>query len=90
MALTEKTRPVFDYLVANHGKDMTAADIASALGVEKRSVDGVVTGLQKKGLTVRTPAEIEVADDSGAVSHKAVKFIALTEAGLALDPDAAE
>jgi hypothetical protein len=88
MAMTEKTRPVFDYLMANQGVDLTAQDISDALDTPKRSIDGVVTGMQKKGLTIRTEREIEVTDDEGKTSHKKVKFITLTDAGLAFDPDA--
>jgi hypothetical protein len=35
-------------------------------------------------LGVRTPAEIELEDGT----HKAVKFLSLTDAGMAFDPDA--
>lgn len=90
MAMSEKTRTVWEFLKANQGADLTAADIAEALGMEKRSVDGIVTsGLQRKGLSVRTEAEVEV-EDEGKVSHKKVKFITLTDKGLAYDPDAEE
>ena len=65
---------------------MTAADIAEALGMEKKSVDGIVTsGLQRKGYAERIPAEIELEDGS----HKQVKFIQATAEGLAYDHDAA-
>lgn len=86
--LSEKTRIVFDYL-KEIGPDakVTAQDIADALGMAKKSVDGIVTsGLQRKGLSVRTPAK--VADEEGKA--KDVKFISLTEKGLAFDPDADE
>ena len=66
---------------------MTAQDVAEALGLEKRSVDGSFTSaLQRKGLGIRVPAEVELEDGS----HKQVKFLVLTEAGLAFDPDATE
>ena len=56
-----------------------------ALGLEKRSVDGIFTSaIQRKGLGVRTPAEIELEDGT----HKAVKFLQLTPEGMAFDPDA--
>lgn len=90
MAMSEKTRTVWEFLKANQGADLTAADIAEALGMEKRSVDGIVTsGLQRKGLSVRTETEVQV-EDEGKVSHKKVKFITLTDEGLAYDPDAEE
>lgn len=91
MAMSEKTRMVWEFLKANQGADLTAADIAETLGMEKRSVDGIVTsGLQRKGLSVRTEAEVEVEGEDGKVSHKKVKFITLTDEGLAYDPDAEE
>lgn len=86
-AVSEKSLVVLNYLKEHQGEQMTAADIAEALGMEKKSVDGIVTsGLQRKGLTERIPASIEL--ESGEV--KAVKFIQLTEAGVAYDHAAAQ
>ena len=65
----------------------TAADIAEATGLEVRSVNGIVTSaFQRKGLMERIPAEIQLEDGT----HKAVKFISLTEEGKSFDPDAEE
>lgn len=87
VAVSEKSLVVLDFLKANSGKQMTAADIANALGLEKKSVDGIVTsGLQRKGYAERIPAEIELEDGT----HKAVKFIQATEKGLAYDHEAAQ
>lgn len=83
MAMKENTRRVLDYLKENAGKDLTAADVAEALGVEKRSVDGSFTSFAKKGLGVREEAQINV--DGKYIN---VKFLKLTDAGLAFDPDA--
>ena len=91
MALKENSRKVYDYVLAHDGEEMTAADIAEGTGLEVRSVNGIVTSaFQKKGLMVRTPAEIEVEGEDGKVSHKAVKFISLTKEGKEFDPDAEE
>lgn len=85
MAMSDKTRQVLDYLKGLGDENVTSADIAEALGIPKKSVDGIVTaGLQRKGLAERVAAEIENPDGS----HKAVKFIKLTDAGYAFDPDA--
>ena len=82
MAMKENTRKVFDYLKDNADKDLTAADVAEALGLEKRTVDGIFTSaIQRKGLGIRTPAEVELEDGT----HKAVKFLSLTEEGMNLD-----
>ena len=85
MALKENSRKVFDYVKENDGKQFTAADIADALGLDVKSVNGIVTAaFQRKGLMQRTPAEIQLADGT----HKPVKFISLTADGKAFDPDA--
>jgi len=85
--MKENSRKVFEYLKANNGADLTAADVAAALNLEKRSVDGIFTSaIQRKGLGVRTPAEVELEDGT----HKAVKLLSLTPAGMAYDPDAEE
>ena len=87
MALKENSRKVLDYVKANDGADMTAADIAAGTGLEVKQVNGIVTSaFQKKGLMQRTPAEIQLEDGT----HKAVKFISLTEEGKNFDPDAEE
>lgn len=78
--MKENTRTIWDYIVAHDGEDLTAADIAEALGMDKRSVNGSVTSFQKKGYTVR---------EEVAVTGGTVKFIRLTDAGRAFDPDAA-
>lgn len=79
-AVSEKSLVVLNYLKENQGVNMTAADIAEALGLEKKSVDGIVTsGLQRKGYAERIPAEIQLEDGS----HKQVKFIQATAEGLA-------
>jgi Mn-dependent DtxR family transcriptional regulator len=78
MAMSEKTASVLEYLKGINGANVTSADIANALGMEKKSVDGIVTsGLQRKGLAERIPAEIELEDGT----HKPVKFIRLTATG---------
>ena len=85
--LKENSLKVYNFVKENDGKDMTAADIAEGTGLEVRSVNGIVTSaFQRKGLMERIPAEIELEDGS----HKAVKFVRLTEAGKSFDPNAAD
>lgn len=85
--MKENSRRVFDYLKQINGANVTAQDVADALGLEKRSVDGIFTSaIQRKGLGVRTPAEVELEDGT----HRTVKFLSLTAAGMAFDPDADE
>ena len=86
-ALKPNSRKVFDYVKEMNGENITANDIADATGLEVKSVNGIVTSaFQRKGLMERIPAEIELEDGT----HKPVKFIKLTDAGLAFDPDAPE
>lgn len=85
MAMKENSRKVFEYLKKHNGEQLTAADVANALGLEKRSVDGIFTSaIQRKNLGVRTSAEIELEDGT----HKAVKYLSLTAEGMAFDCDA--
>lgn len=86
-AMKENTRKVLDYLKDNNGQDLTAADVAEALSLEKRQVDGIFTSaLQRKGYGVREQAEVTLPDNS----HQKVKYLRLTDEGLALDPDTQE
>ena len=82
-ALKPNSKLVFDYVKAHDGENFVAADIAEATGLEVKQVNGIVTSaFQRKGLMERVPAEIELEDGS----HKAVKFIRLTDEGRAFDP----
>lgn len=83
--MKDNTKKVFKYLKSIGDQNVTAADVAEALDLEKRSVDGIFTSaIQRKGLGYRQPAEVELADGT----HMAVKFLKLTDAGMAFDPDA--
>lgn len=87
MAMKENSKKVLNYLKGIGDKKVTAADVAEALGLEKRSVDGIFTSaIQRKQLGVRTPAEVELPDGT----HATVKFLSLTAEGMAYDPDADE
>ena len=73
---SEKAQAVLTYLQGNDG-DFTSKDLAATLGIEPRSITGVLNGLQRKGLVVREVVEGEKD-----------KLIRLTAKGLAADPDA--
>lgn len=80
--LKENSKKVLEFVKANDGKDLTAADIAEGTGLDVRVVNGSVTSaFQKKGLMERIPAEIELEDGT----HKAIKLIRLTDAGRAFE-----
>lgn len=86
MEMKPNTLAVWNFINDNDGSDFTAQDIADALSLEVKQVNGIVTrAFQMKGLTVREEGEIEMADGS----HKKVKFIRLTDAGREFDPSAA-
>ena len=83
--LKPNSKLVYDYVKENGDSKITAADIAEGTGLEVRQVNGIVTSaFQRKGLMERVPAEVELEDGS----HKPVKFIRLTEAGMEFDPEA--
>jgi len=85
MAMSQNSKDVLNYLKQNNGKNITAEDVQKALGLSSvKVVNGCFTALQKKGLGVRTPAEIELSDGS----HKGIKLLSLTPEGMAFDPDA--
>lgn len=84
--MTENSRKVLDFLKeAGAGVKFTTKDVQKKLGFEKAgSVTGSVTGLVKKGYAERFTESVE--DEDGKV--KEIKYFALTEAGMAFDPDA--
>lgn len=84
--MKESTRKVFDYVKSMEGKNITANDVAEAIGIDSRSVNGSVTAFQKKGYMKRIPAVIET-EDGGS---QPVKFIQMTPEGMEFDPDAEE
>lgn len=85
--MSENSLKVFNYVKAHEGENITAADIAEALDLAKRSVDGIITmAFAKKGLMARKEVEIELEDNS----HKTVKFIVLTDEGRSFDPEATD
>ena len=85
--MSENSKKIYNFHKENNGTQLTAADVAEALGLPKKTVDGAFTSaIQRKGYGVRTPATIQ--KDDGSTTE--VKFLSLTEEGLAFDPDAAE
>lgn len=87
MAMKETTKSVIKYLQENPTTDFVAADVAEALGLTTKQVDGIFTSaIQKKNYGYREEAEIKLEDGK----HKAVKFLRLNDAGRAFDVDAVE
>ena len=91
MAMSENSKKVFTYVKEMNGENITAKDIADALEIPVKSVNGIITSaFQKKDLMARVPAQIEVPTEDGGKKYKDVKFIVLTEKGQNFDPDAIE
>lgn len=95
MALKENSKKVFNYVKEHEEELITAADIAAGVGLETRQVNGIVTAAFQRHkdangdpqpLMEREPAEVQLEDGT----HKPVKFIKLTDAGRAFDPEAPE
>jgi DNA-binding MarR family transcriptional regulator len=86
--MTENSRKVFEYLKANHGKLMTAQEIAAALDVSLSAVTGSVNGLARATKHPAYAVRTESEQDAGDGKKVKVKYISLTEEGLAFDPDA--
>lgn len=82
--MKENTKAVFSYLKEHDGEKITNTDIAEALGLTPRQITGSVNSFVKKGWAQRSEAvNVELEDGT----QKAVKFISLTEAGLAVNPE---
>ena len=83
--MTENSKNVFHFLHDNHDVNLAAGEIAEKLGITVSAVTGSVNGLVRKGYAVRTEDVIEVEG-----KKTTVKYIALTDEGMAFDPDAQE
>lgn len=90
MAMKENTRKIWDYVVAHDGEDIIAQDIADALGLNTRQVNGSINSFTnpKKGLMVRSEDKKKFELEDGTVIE--AKTISLTDAGRAFDPDQSE
>ena len=78
--MSDMIKAIFEYLAANKGAIVTLDDMATALNADKRVVNGSFNSLVRKGFAARTPVTVE--------ADVAVKYLVLTEEGLALDPTA--
>lgn len=78
--MSDMIKSIFAYLEENRGNIVTLDDMAAALNADKRVVNGSFNSLVRKGFAARTPVTVE--------ADVAVKYLVLTEEGLALDPTA--
>lgn len=84
MAMKQATKDIFNYIKAHDGEDFTAKDIAEALDMNVKSVNGSITSFQRKTYVERVEAEMELPDGT----HEKVKLIRMTPEGRLFDPDA--
>lgn len=77
--ISENGQKIMDYLKGVEGQNVTADDAADALEIEKRKFTGAFNALVKKGLAVRNSAKVE--------APVTVKYLVLTDAGLAWTPE---
>ena len=80
--ISENGQKIMEYLKTVVGQNVTADDASEALGIEKRKFTGAFNALVKKELAVRNSAKVE--------APVTVKYLVLTEQGLAFDPSDAE
>lgn len=98
----ENTLAVFNYIKEHQSEDITAKDIAAALDLDPRQVNGIITGAfsrhtkavgdekVKDPLAERVEGELEIEQKDGSIKHESVKFVKLTESGRNFDPETAE
>jgi len=84
--LSENAKVVMRRLQELEDADVTVHDLSEDIGLPVNSITGIFNSFVKKGLGERVIAEVELEDGS----HKTVKFLKLTDAGLNLDVDAVE
>lgn len=78
MAISQNTIDVLNYMKSvEDGRKVTVYDVAEALGVNWRSVNGAFNSFVKKGLGYREKGEVQTEEGL----HKAVSFLYLTEEG---------
>ena len=78
--MSDTIKAIFEYLGNNKGEIVTLDDMAAALNTDKRVVNGSFNSLVRKGFAARTPVTVK--------ADVAVKYLVLTDEGLALDPTA--
>ncbi len=95
--MKENSYNVFNYVKAHEDENITAKDIAAALDLDPRQVNGIITAAFQRHreeldgekviipLMERKEGELEIETEDGKVKHESVKFIKLTDAGRAFE-----
>lgn len=89
MAMTEKTRIVFDFLKANvNNEEITADVVAEATGLTSKQVIGAFNGgILRKGLGYYVKDNMITLEDGTTVKRS---YMFLNDEGMEFDPDAPE
>lgn len=76
--MSENAQAIIAHLVATNNAPATLDDLADALNIDKKKVNGAFNALVKKGFCARVAATIE--------APVTVKYLVLTEDGMNYDP----
>lgn len=76
--MSENAQAIIAHLVATNNAPATLDDLAAALNIDKKKVNGAFNALVKKGFCARVAATIE--------APVTVKYLVLTEDGMNYDP----
>ena len=78
--MSENAQAIIAHLIATNNAPATLDDVADALNIDKKKVNGAFNALVRKGYCARVAATIEAL--------VTVKYLVLTDAGMAFDPSA--
>lgn len=85
LALTEKQMAVHNFLMDTQGEKFTAYQIADTIGIDRKAINALVTGIAKKGYCVREEATTTDAEGKTVT----IKYVVLTSEGVSYNHDAA-
>lgn len=74
---SDNAQVILNFLQSNPTVEMTARDLAEATQLPPRTVNGVVTGLARRGFAYRDAVELD---------GETVKYVRLTDEGMNVDP----
>ena len=76
---SDNAQVVLNFLQSNPNVDMTARDMAEAIQLPPRTVNGIVTGLYRRKPSLAFREEVKVDGET-------VKYVRLTDEGKSVDP----
>lgn len=87
MAMSENSKRILKFLQVNNNPDVTAAQVSEELSIPKKTVDGSFTSFYRNGKNLGYRKEVEIETEDG---KKTIKYLKLTDEGMAFDVDATE